>query len=177
MLRGEVPRLFPKTDPFRLGQARVLRRGGDVAVLSSGVCTEEALRAVAALERRGVSIEHLHVSTLKPFRDSTLLEAVTKVRYGVVTMENHSVIGGLGSAVAELMAEVGVGRRLIRLGLQDTFAHGGSRAYLLREYGLDAMALVRAVETLVGTPLDLTEADVAAVEPLVPASTGRDEAL
>jgi transketolase len=75
------------------------------------------------------------------------------------------------------MAEVGVGRRLIRLGLQDTFAHGGSRAYLLREYGLDAMALVRAVETLVGTPLDLTEADVAAVEPLVPASTGRDEAL
>lgn len=177
LLRGEVPRLFPKTDPFRLGQARVLSRGTDVAVLSSGICTEEALRATAALQRRGVSVEHLHVSTLKPFRDPTVLEAISKVRYGVVTMENHSVIGGLGSAVAELMAEAGVGRRLIRLGLQDTFAHGASRAYLMREYGLDAMTLVRAVETLVGTSLGLTEPDLAAVEPLVPAGAGQAEAL
>jgi len=177
MLRGEVPRLFPKTDPLRLGQARVLRRGEDVAVVSSGICTEAALRATAVLGRRGISIEHLHVSTLKPFRDPAVLEAVSKVRYGVVTMENHSIIGGLGSAVAELMAEAGVGRRLIRLGLQDTFAHGASRAYLMREYGLDAMALVRAVETLVGTPLGVTEADLAAVEPSVPARTAQAEAL
>ncbi|GBC84432.1 1-deoxy-D-xylulose-5-phosphate synthase [bacterium HR11] len=177
MLRGEVPRLFPKTEPFRLGQARILGRGEDVAVLSSGICTEEALRATAALRRRGVSVAHLHVSTLKPFRDPTLLEAIAGVRYGVVTMENHSVIGGLGSAVAELMAEAGVGRRLIRLGLQDTFAHGASRAYLMKEYGLDAMALVRAVETLVGTSLGVTEADLAAVEPALPTGTAQAEAL
>ncbi len=177
MLRGEVPRLFPKTDPLRLGQARVLSRGEDVAVLSSGICTEEALRATAALRRRGVSVEHLHVSTLKPFRDPAVLEAVARARYGVVTMENHSVIGGLGSAVAELMAEAGVGRRLLRLGLQDTFAHGASRAYLMREYGLDGMALVRAVERLLGTSLGLTETDLAAVEPFVPAGAGQAEAL
>ena len=84
-------------------------------------------------------------------------------RLGVITLENHSIIGGLGSAVAELMAEQGAGKRLIRLGLRDTYAHGASRQFLLREYGLDALALVRAVETLTGTTLGVTEDQLAAV--------------
>jgi transketolase len=163
MLRGEVPRLFDPGDPLRLGTARFLGEGTDVTVLSSGICTEEALRAARALRDRGVSIRHLHVSTLKPFDDPGILEAAGAARHGVVTMENHSVIGGLGSAVAERMAEAGVGTRLVRIGLRDQYAHGASRAYLMREYGLDAMALVRAVEELAGSPLGVSEGDLAAV--------------
>lgn len=163
MLRGEVPRLFDPSEPLRLNRARVLTEGAEVLVLSTGICTEEAMRATQALRARGLDVGHLHISTLKPFDDPTVLDAIAKAKRGVITMENHSVIGGLGSAVAELMAERGLGVRLLRIGLQDTYAHGASRQYLMREYGLDAMALVRAVESLIDEPLALTEDDLAAV--------------
>jgi transketolase len=90
-----------------------------------------------------------------------VVDVALTVRAGLVAIENHSVIGGLGSAVAEALAEAGVGRRLIRLGVQDTYAHGASRAYLFREHGLDAAALVRAVEDLLGVRLGMTDAELA----------------
>ncbi len=163
MLRGEVPRLFPEDEPLRVGTARVLREGDDVTVLSSGICTEEAMRATQALTDRGVLLRHLHVSTLKPFDDPQILAACESSRQGVITMENHSIIGGLGSAVAETMAEAGLGKRLARIGLRDEYAHGASRAYLMKEYGLDAAALVRSVEQLVGESLGVNEEDLEAV--------------
>jgi transketolase len=148
MLRGEVPRLFPANTPMQLGQARVLAAGRDLALLSSGICTAEAMVAVAALASRGVAVQHLHVSTLKPFDDPTVLDALRAARLGAISVENHSVIGGLGSAVAELIAAQGLGLRLVRLGLQDTFSHGASRACLLREHGFDAAAILRVAEAL-----------------------------
>lgn len=163
MLRREAPRLFDASEPLRLNQARVLRSGTDVAVLSSGICTEEAMRATQALADRGVSLTHVHVSTLKPFTDPQILQAIESARYGVVTMENHSVLGGLGTAVAERMAEAGIGRRLIRLGLQDRYAHGASLPYLMRQYGLDAIALVRAVEELLDARLNLSSDDLSTI--------------
>jgi transketolase len=170
MLRGEVPRLFDCESPMQFRAARVLGAGEDVAVLSTGICTEEAMRAVRALADRGVSLTHLHVSTLKPFDDPRVLEAVAAARHGVIAMENHSIIGGLGSALAEIMAEAGLGKKLVRIGLEDQYAHGASRPYLMKEYGLDATALVRAVEQLVGRPLGLTPDDLLAVR-LEPAET------
>jgi transketolase len=164
MLRGEVLRLFPEDEPMQLGRARVLSTGDDITVLSSGICTEEVLRCTSAIQDCGVSVRHLHVSTLKPFDDPTVDEALETARLGVITMENHTVIGGLGSAVAEKMAEAGLPKRLVRLGIQDQYAHGAGRPYLMKKYGLDAAALVRAVEQLCGKPLDLTETDFHPVE-------------
>jgi transketolase len=163
MLRREAPRLFDPEEPMQLNRARILSHGTDVTIFSSGICTEEAMRATRALGDRGISLTHLHVSTLKPFTDPQILEAVEAARMGVVTLENHSVLGGLGTAVAERMAESGMARRLIRLGLQDEYAHGASLPYLMKEYGLDAMALVRAVEQLLDQKLGLTEEDLASV--------------
>lgn len=163
MLRREAPRLFDASQPLRLNHARVLRNGTDVAVLSSGICTEEAMRATQALADRGVSLTHVHVSTLKPFTDPQILQAIESARFGLITMENHSVLGGLGTAVAERMAEAGIGRRLIRLGLQDRYAHGASLSYLMRQYGLDAIALVRAVEDLLDARLNLSSEDLSAI--------------
>jgi len=160
MLRGEIPRLFPRHEPMRLGKVRVLTLGTDISVFSSGICTAEAMQATRALGRRGVSIRHIHVSTLKPFNDPAVLEAAAQAKYGVITMENHTIMGGLGTAVAELMTEAGLGCKLVRLGLKDTFAHGASRDYLMREYGLDAGSLVREVEGLLGTKFDLTEGEL-----------------
>jgi transketolase len=161
-----VPRLFPKNSPMRLGQARELAEGDEVVVISSGVCTAEALRAVPLLREQGIAVGQLHVSTLKPFADPTVLRALRRARRGVVTVENHLVTGGLGSAVAEAMAGQGLGTPLVRLGLQDTYAHGAARPYLLREYGLDAFALVAAVERLLGRPTGIGADDIPA-EPRV----------
>jgi transketolase len=177
MLRGEIPRLFPKSEPLQLQHARVLERGRDIALLSSGICTEEALRATRVLRARGVSIQHLHISTLKPFDDEQALEAISSARAGVITMENHTILGGLGTAVAETMAENRLGKKLVRIGLHDTFIHGASRPYLMREYGLDAIALVREVERLLGANLDVDEEDLAAVRLDAAHSAAKAEAL
>lgn len=179
VLRGEVPRLFPPGEPLVLGRSRVLSASAqdDVVVLTAGIATEEALRVTAALRPLGVAVRHVHVSTLKPFPDDAVREALAAARRGVVTLENHSVIGGLGSAVAEVMAGQGCPARLVRLGVPDTYAHGASRPYLLREYGLDAAALLRAVEGLLGARLGVDPAALAARPLPEPAPTTQVEAL
>lgn len=177
MLRGEIPRLFPADEPFACNRARVLSEGDDVTLLSSGICTEEALRAAAVLGKKGVSIQHLHISTHKPFSDPLVLEALANQKYGVITMENHTIVGGLGSEVAELMAGQGMGGKLFRIGLKDCFAHGGSKPYLMKKYGLDAMTLVRRIEAICGTPLGITEADLETVRIEPVHSAAKAEAL
>jgi transketolase len=160
MLRGEMPRLFDPGEPMKLSTCRQLGQGTDVVVLTSGICTEEALPACRAISARGVAVGHLHVSTIKPFDDPALAEAVASARHGVITLENHFIIGGLGSATAELIAEAGMSCRLVRLGLRDQYAHGASRDYLLHKYGLDAHGLVRAVERLMGTKLEIPDEEL-----------------
>ncbi len=177
MLRGEIPRLFPQTEPMRLDAPRVLATGTDVAVVSSGICTEEALRATAALRERGVSVGHVHVSTLKPFTLAKVADVVAGARHGVITLENHTVVGGLGSMVAEQMLEAGIARKVVKLGLQDTFAHGASRRFLAREYRIDAMALVEEAERLVGARFGITEGDLAAVRVEAVHSAAKAEAM
>jgi len=167
MLRGDVPRLFPQDSPLSLRRSRLLSASElpDLTIISAGVLTEEALRVAATLRPFGVVMRHLHVSTLKPFPDDAVRDALARPGRGVITLENHSVVGGLGSAVAEVMAESGCRARLVRLGLQDTYAHGASRRYLLAEYGLDGAALLRAIESILDTRFDVAP-ERAAEEPV-----------
>ena len=160
MLRGQVPRLFPVEEPMQLGRTRHLAIGSHATVVTTGITTQLALPAVDVLRRRDITVDHLHVSTLKPFGDEVLREAFQRASGPVITMENHVVTGGLGSAVAEYMAERAIGRRLIRLGLKDTYAHGANQAHLAREYGLDGRALVGAVEDALGLSLDIDDAEL-----------------
>jgi transketolase len=174
ILRGEVPRLF--STPFAFNRLRTLSEGDDVLVLTSGVCTEEALRALGPLSERGISIHHAHVSTLKPFDRDGFLRAA-KGKTGVVTLENHTINGGLGSLAAEIIAEEGLALKLRRLGLQDTFAHGASKPYLMRKYGLDALALTQAVGAVLGRELDIGEDELATVRLDLVHSEHKAEAL
>ena len=155
MLRGELPRLF-KT-PMKLNTSRVISEGDDVVLLSSGVCTEEALRAVHALQKKGVSVHHRHVTCMKPFDDLELMKSIEKSTYGVVTMENHSVLGGMGSIVADKMAELGIGQKMVKMRVQDVHMHGGQKLYLMKRYGLDAMTAIGAVEKLMGENYGIDE--------------------
>jgi transketolase len=162
-LRGEIPRLFPSEEHMKLNQARILSEGVDIALFSAGICTEEAMRATRVLSRRGVSIQHLHISTHKPFSDPSVLETINRARLGVISMENHTVNGGLGTALGEVIAASGLSKKLVKIGLQDTYAHGGSRPYLMRKYGLDAMTLVGKVEALIGEELGISEDELFAM--------------
>ncbi len=177
MLRGEMPRLFDRSEPMQLGKARVLSQGGDVTVLTSGIMTEEAMRAIQVLKKRGLSIQHMHISTLKPFNDKTVLAAIEASRSGVITMENHTIIGGLGSIIAEQMAEAGLAKKLVRLGLKDTFSHGASKQYLLKEHGMDALSLVSAVEAMTGQKFNITEDELATAHITAVHSMAKAEAL
>lgn len=175
VLRGLVPRLF--TTPFSFNQFRTLSQGNDILILSAGITTEEVIRATQALIPAGVSITHLHVSTLKPFAQQALLAALAEIRYGIITIENHTVVGGLGSIVAEILAEAGIAKQLIRLGLQDTFAHGASRPYLMKKYGLDALAVIQAVEQLLHQTTGITANELSAVRVDTVHSEAKAEAL
>jgi transketolase len=184
MLRGEVPRLFPQDEPFTFNRARALSLAGntihdpaDLVVLTSGILTEEALRAVPALQSAGVSVTHLHVSTLKPFTDPTIIHALQAATGAIVTMENHLITGGLGSAVAETMAEAGISTPLHRIGLPDTYAHGASQAHLLAEYNLDAFSLVRTAEIALDRELAIDAVDLAPVRVAATHSSAKVEAL
>jgi transketolase len=177
MLRGEVSRIFPRSEPFEFNTARILSTGTDLTLITSGIMTEEALRAIPLLQEHGVSISHLHVSTMKPFTDPRIIAALKTAKSGVITMENHSIIGGLGSAVAEVMAENGISAPLQRIGLKDTYAHGASQKYLMAEYEMDAPALIRAVERSLGRKLNIFESDLDQQRSVNVHSSAKAEAL
>ncbi len=155
MLRGSVPRLFDT--PLKLSDIRVLNSGTDILLITSGICTEEALRARAVLVNAGISILHLHVHTFKPFNEEKILDLLTNVKLGVITMENHLVNGGLGTMISEIISKNGLPKKLIKLGLKDTFAHGGSKQYLTKYYGFDAYALIKSIEKFIGQELNILE--------------------
>ena len=160
MLRGEITRLFNPQKPTQFNKGRTLSEGTDITLFSSSVCTEEAMRATKYLNNQGLSVQHIHITTLKPFTDPLVVESIKKAKYGVITMENHTVIGGLGTAVAEVMVENQIGKKLIKVGIQDEFTHGASKPYLMKKYGLDAIALIKAVEKLIGKNLNFSENDL-----------------
>lgn len=110
------------------------------------------MRATAVLKEKGISAQHMHVSTLKPFTDPTIVEAIKKSKYGVVTIKTIWISAVSAPAVADVIAENGLGKRLVKIGLPG-YPHGASQMYLMKKYGIDAMHLVSAVEDLTGKKL------------------------
>ena len=160
MLRGALPRLFAKEDVFTVNKARTISTGEDLTILSSGICTEETMKAVKALKSRGVNLTHLHISTLKPFTDPTVLEVLKNSKNGVMTVENHATIGGLGTAVADMIAEHGLSVKLTKVGIENTYAHGASKEYLMRKFGIDALGVAKKVQELLNKDFELSEEEL-----------------
>lgn len=148
--RGEIPVIFDEDHRFSLDRAQVLRSGGDVALLANGMMVPAALAAAEALGTGGVDATVVNIPVVKPLDAVTVLDVATSTT-GMVTAENHTVIGGLGSAVAEVLAEAGLGRRLARVGLQDTFAEGArTSAPLFAKYHLGTQDVVAAAWSVLG---------------------------
>lgn len=132
--------------PLELGKGLVVREGADVAILASGSMVAQALAAAEQLAGQGMSATVANMASLKPF-DTALVERLARQHRAMITAENHSIIGGLGSAAAETLALAGVATRFAMVGIRDVFAEGGTTPYLMEKYGLTARHIAeKAVE-------------------------------
>ena len=144
MGRLDVPLLFGEDYHFEIGKANVLKEGTDAAIMANGVMVSLALEAAAELEEQGISVSVVNVASVKPLDEETIVQVAQKTK-AVVTAEEHNIIGGLGSAVAELLAEKQP-TPMVRVGPKDTFGESGKPAELLEKYGLTKESISRAVQ-------------------------------
>ncbi len=143
--RGESPVIFATDHRLDLGKAQVLNGGErcDVCIVAAGMMVPAALAAARTLENDDVVVTVINAPVIKPLDSATIVAAARRSRI-VITAENHTVIGGLGSAVAEALAEAGVAAPLRRVGIADVFAESGSREFLFGRYGLGTQDIVDA---------------------------------
>ena len=148
MKRPEAPAENVQARDLAVGKGLVLREGRDVTIFAIGLEVREALQAAKMLSAEGVSAAVVDMASIKPL-DRSLIQAQARTTGAVVTAENHSIIGGLGSAVAEEFAEAGIGLPFRRVGVQDRFCEAASTPYLLKKYGLDSGAVADACRDVV----------------------------
>jgi transketolase len=147
LLRGNVPLVLDEYGyTFELGKAKVVRDGADVLVISSGLMTMRALEAAKALRADNIDVAVLHVPTIKPLDTATILHEAGKGGRLVVVAENHTIVGGLGEAVAGTLLRAGVTPTFRQIGLPDAFLDAGALPTLHERYGLSSEAVVRQIK-------------------------------
>jgi transketolase len=147
LLRGQVPLVLDEYDyRFEPGKAKLVRDGRDVLVISSGILTMRALEAAKALADDSIDVGVLHVPTIKPLDTETILREAGKSGRLVVVAENHTLIGGLGEAVAGLLMRSGVHPAFRQIGLPDEFLDAGALPTLHDRYGISATAVASQIK-------------------------------
>ena len=142
--RAAVPDFYSDNDELELGKGKVLRTGRDLTIIASGIMVAEAMKAALVLQEESVDARVIDIHTIKPLDEELIIEAA-KETGRIVTAEEHSIIGGLGSAVSELLSrECPV--KIAMVGQQDTFGESGQPEELKAKYGMDASAIVLAAK-------------------------------
>ncbi len=142
--RNKVPTVCPEGYRFKIGKAHVFNEGKDAAIIATGLMVAEALAARDLLKAEGIDAAVINMSTIKPLDNEAVIAAAKRCG-AVVTAEEHSIIGGLGSAVAEVLAE-SCRAPLVRIGVKDTFGTSGDSDGLLKHYGLSAADIAAGVK-------------------------------
>ncbi len=145
--RPKIPEVLPAGTPFQIGRGILLKRGSDICLVSTGSMTAVTLRAVEILLSRKICPSLIHLSTIKPLDKEIIIEEAGQTG-AVITLEEHSIIGGLGSAVAEVLGEYQP-TPLKRLGMEDCFGQSGSPEALLAHYGLTPSRVADVAEGMV----------------------------
>lgn len=143
LTREKTPIFSTPDSPFELGKAYVVRQGSDVSLISTGITTPYSLLAAEILSKKGISVEVVHVPTIKPLDTDTILASVKKTGRAV-TAEDAQIIGGLGGAVAETLGEY-MPTPLKRLGMQDRYGESGAPLELIAHFGLDGKGIAKDV--------------------------------
>lgn len=146
LTRASTPVVYDGGFEYQLGKANVLREGSDVALVACGIMVPEALKAAESLKAKGVSATVVDLHTVKPMDSDTMVK-VARQCGRVVTAEEHNILGGLGSAVAEVLAER-CPTPMKRVGVMDTFGESGEAGELLKKYGLTAANIEQAASGL-----------------------------
>lgn len=142
--RLAVPVINDRTDyKFEIGKGVTLREGSDCAIIATGLCVSEALAAAETLAEKGIQAEVINIHTVKPLDEELVIAAAKKTKR-VFTVEEHSVIGGLGAAVAEVLGEK-CPTKLTRIGINDVFGESGPAKELLHKYELDAEGIAKRI--------------------------------
>ena len=148
LLRGNVPLVLDEYDyKFELGKAKLLRDGKDVLMISSGFMTMRSLEAAASLRADGVDVAVLHCPTIKPLDEATIVAEARRPGRLVVVAENHSVIGGLGEAVATLLMRSSVSTTFRQIALPDQFIDAGALPTLHDRYGISAGRICESLKS------------------------------
>jgi len=140
--RPAVPQIFGDDYEFAIGRAVLLREGGDVAIMATGIMVAEALQAADLLAEEGIAASVVNVSSIKPLDVETIVSVARRCG-AVVTAEEHNILGGLGGAIAEVLAE-NHPVPMVRVGVRDVFGRSGTPEALLEAYGLTARDIHRA---------------------------------
>lgn len=133
---------------FEIGKGTIVKEGKDVTIIATGVCVDSAVKAAALLAEDGIDAEIINICTIKPL-DNELIAASAKKTGKVVTVEEHSIIGGLGAAVCEALAET-VPTPVKRIGVQDVFGQSGTADQLMAFYGLDGQGVYKTTKEFLG---------------------------
>jgi transketolase len=146
--RKPVPYLYSENETFKFGQAKVLKEGKDVCFAALGsLMVNQSLKACEKLAEEGISAGVLDILTLKPIDRDAILNQAGKVR-AIISAENAQIMSGLGSAVAEVLAEENCRCKFARIGIRDEFGEVGTQDYLVNRYGLDVDSLVKKAQEL-----------------------------
>ncbi len=145
--RANVPEIYPPNPTIQIGKASVLREGSDVTIIACGVMVNEAMEAAQSLSKDGMSAEVIDSHTLKPIDSETILKTARKTG-AIVTAEEQTILGGLGSAVTETVCESHP-VPVTRIGIKDTFGESGEHKELMIKYGLTSHDIGRAAKKLV----------------------------
>ncbi len=149
LAREATPIITTDKTPFSLDKALIMKTGTDVSLIATGTMTHQALVAAEQLAKQGISAEVVHVPVIKPLDAATILTSAEKTKH-VVTIEEHQIIGGLGSAVAELLSEH-TPTPMKRIGMQDRFGESGEMTELFKHFGLHADNIAKVAEHLIKT--------------------------
>lgn len=145
--RLAVPVINDQPDyKFELGKGITLKRGNDAAIVATGLCVSASLEAAGKLESDGIHVRVINIHTIKPL-DEELIIAAAKETGRIITVEEHSVIGGLGSAVCDCLSE-NYPCRVLKIGINDVYGESGPAPVLLEKYGLDASNIYRRVKNI-----------------------------
>mgnify|MGYP001046504192 CR=1 FL=1 len=142
--RSGVARVHDENYSFKLGKGNVLSQGKDIAIIATGVMVEQALLAKETLKEDGFDVTVVNMASIKPIDEEMILQ-LSKTHKGIITAEEHSKFGGLGSAVAEVLSKHNP-TRLRMIAIEDTFGESGTPDALLEKYGLSAPSVVRHVK-------------------------------
>jgi len=143
--RSPCPNVFESEPDFEIGKGRILKEGSNITLIGTGVMTHRALVAAQELERQGVSARVVHMATIKPIDKALIFESAEKTK-ALFSCEDHSIHGGLGSAIAEVLCESKQNTSLTRIGIKDEIGRSGEPDELAHFYGIDANGIIERVK-------------------------------